>query len=346
MSETASILADTNRDSAKSVRVSYIISTRNRAKFLAEALRNAREFITPADELIVMDGASTDNTADVVAANRDIVTLFRSEPDSGEAHGFNKGILESKGRFIKFLTDDDYIYPDAMKQAIGVLEAHPEIDALLCGGESFSSGAEMQEKRFNGFHYLPNSRQLASDMMNIVFYVTCGVGLILSRRILSKTGLFDTTWLCVDTDYMSRMYTCKANFQYLNVKLFRHIEYGHSGMKRITERQRDAVRALIRCSHWDVAAGYTAASVASALNLSDYPNGNRVAEVLVLAMSFCNSRLPVLKFIAAGMRGINMCHRFSAKLMGRPLARSNIQANTAPCDCSPQIEPVWDGSLR
>src|SRR5438094_178863 len=94
-----------------SIRVSYLISTKNRAKYLAQTLHNVREFITPADELIVIDGASTDDTRQVVEANKDIVTSFLSEPDRGEAHGFNKGILLSRGEFIKFVTDDDYIYP-------------------------------------------------------------------------------------------------------------------------------------------------------------------------------------------------------------------------------------------
>ncbi len=76
-------------------RVSYLISTKNRAEYLDRTLQNVREFITPQDELIIMDGGSTDNTAEVVQKHGDIVTLFRSEPDSGEAHGYNKAILGS-----------------------------------------------------------------------------------------------------------------------------------------------------------------------------------------------------------------------------------------------------------
>ena len=47
-----------------SARVSYIITTRNRASFLDKALENVREFITPEDELIITDGGSTDDGAD------------------------------------------------------------------------------------------------------------------------------------------------------------------------------------------------------------------------------------------------------------------------------------------
>jgi len=46
----------------------------------------------------------------------------------GEAHGFNKGMMASRGRYVKVLTDDDYFYPDAMRQAITIMEQHPELE--------------------------------------------------------------------------------------------------------------------------------------------------------------------------------------------------------------------------
>ncbi len=45
------------------VRVSYAVVTRNRSSHLRALLANVREFIEPEDELIVVDGGSTDETA-------------------------------------------------------------------------------------------------------------------------------------------------------------------------------------------------------------------------------------------------------------------------------------------
>src|SRR5439155_11758122 len=83
------------------VRVSYVLSTRNRADLLDRALAGARELVGREDELIVVDGGSTDRTAAVVEAHADIVSVFLSEPDTGEAHGLNRGLLRARGRFIK-----------------------------------------------------------------------------------------------------------------------------------------------------------------------------------------------------------------------------------------------------
>ena len=54
--------------------------------------------------------------------NQDIVTTFLSEEDFGEAHAFNKGLFRARGRYIKPITDDDYYYPDAMRQVIQEIE--------------------------------------------------------------------------------------------------------------------------------------------------------------------------------------------------------------------------------
>src|SRR6266446_2815268 len=80
------------------VRVSYLMVTRNRGTYLSKALQNIREFITPEDELIIVDGGSTDDTKRIAAENADIISVFLSEPDRGEGHAVNKGLALIPGR--------------------------------------------------------------------------------------------------------------------------------------------------------------------------------------------------------------------------------------------------------
>ena len=125
-----------------SPRISYVLATKNRAGFLRKALERVRQWIQPQDELIVVDGGSTDDTRAVVNAHASLVTRFISEPDRGEAHAFNKGVLIAHGEYVKFLTDDDQLFAEGLRQAAGVLERSPEIDVLICGGESYLSRAD------------------------------------------------------------------------------------------------------------------------------------------------------------------------------------------------------------
>ena len=81
-------------------RLSYLLATRNRAGFLGPVLDNVAELLGPDDELIVIDGGSTDGTRELLERRRDVVSDFISEPDRGEAHALNKGILRARGRWI------------------------------------------------------------------------------------------------------------------------------------------------------------------------------------------------------------------------------------------------------
>jgi GT2 family glycosyltransferase len=362
MTETASILADTNRDPAKSVRVSYIISTRNRAKFLAEALRNAREFITPADELIIVDGASTDDTANVVEANRDIVTKFISEPDRGEAHGFNKGILASRGELIKFLTDDDYTYPDAMRQAVSIMESHPEIEAMVCGGESFVFEPQLQKNRFVEYVWLPPDRRQADGLQNVFCHAYCGVGLVLRRRTIAQAGLLDTSYLIVDTEYMARLLTHQLKFVYADIKLFRHIEYDHSGVKRMNERLRDVMRIVKRMERWDMIdhdgrfpEGAVLKEMSRSLDL--WPRGGGLSQWLECGERLQRSRLKIVFSLL--LRSIQFAFSVNDAIQKphAPRARVAIEdAATMPAaeNVTPVIEPnrlparvpEWDASVH
>ena len=65
-----------SEDTVYRPRVSYIMATKNHGEQLRKALDNVREFIQPADELVIVDGGSTDCTAAVIEENRDIITIF------------------------------------------------------------------------------------------------------------------------------------------------------------------------------------------------------------------------------------------------------------------------------
>src|SRR5262245_54150434 len=157
----------------ENIRVSYLITTWNRGKFLKETLANVREFFTPEDELIIIDGLSTDDTREIVEHNRDIVTTFLSEKDFGEGHAFNKGLFRARGRYIKPITDDDYYYPDAMRKLIQEIEGNPDLDAIQCGGENWK--LEDGQLVFSGARCVPS--QMSATPEAIFDFAFSGQGL-------------------------------------------------------------------------------------------------------------------------------------------------------------------------
>ncbi|MEP7305894.1 MAG: glycosyltransferase [Acidobacteriota bacterium] len=230
----------------ENIRVTYLITTRNRGMFLERTLDNVREFIEPEDELIIIDGASTDGTAEIVARSRDVVTTFISEQDSGEGHAFNKGLFRARGRYIKPITDDDYFYPDAMRRAIAEMEANPDVDAIQCGGEMWS--IENGRPIFRGFRSL--SADVAASAQS-VFDVHCGLGIILRRTALEKTGGVSNNYVSVDGDLTCRLVECACVVRYLDVNLYRWYLHSHSGcVNRQKELESGYLLFEIRLGRW------------------------------------------------------------------------------------------------
>ncbi len=322
----------------QAVRVSYLVSTKNRAPFLAETLTNVREFIGPEDELIIVDGASTDGTTELVAANRDLVTSFVTEPDSGEAHGFNKGIMLSRGKYIKFLTDDDYTFPDAMRQAVALLDANPEIDALICGGEHCfldSSGAVGSRRAA----YLPVGSRLQDNILTLFNKVTCGLGLLLNRRVIPRVGLLDTSFFCVDLEYMARLITSGTVVRYANLNLYRWTYHEHSGCRQTDRVRRDGARVLLRVGAWEpLVQIYPPSDLAEATGLSALRRGEKLAELIVQCDRIRRSPAGFVLTPAALM--------VQAVMSLAVFARDRFKGPPAQTHMPDPASVDWDGALR
>lgn len=204
-------------DAQAAKRVSFVMQTKNRAHLLGDALERCRTLKGPRDELIVIDGASTDSTKEVVERNKDIVDVFVSEPDINGPHAQNKAMLLARGAFIKYISDDDIFYPDAMNQAVDVLENHPEIDVLLCGGIKVSGGSLWAV-------YVPSGTSYGKHAEDVFRYsaATAGVGHVMRRSSLAKTGLFPLEYQLADAAYVLQSIARGATVRFCRLLLYKH----------------------------------------------------------------------------------------------------------------------------
>lgn len=326
-------------------RVTYILPTRNRATFLATTLGNIREFMTDEDELIVMDAASTDDTAAVVRANGDLVTTFVSEPDKGEAHALNKAILMTTGRYIKLLADDDYFYPAAMKQAILALETHPDCDALVTGGEDYRYVGEGKAPELLGYQQLPKGMALTGDYTGVFYYIPCGAGFFITRSCFARYGLFDTFIRPLDVEYMARLVRLGATFRYFDVNLYRHMEYPHSGGTALMdEHNRGLTRLLWENRRWEWLPGAEDPVLRDIVGKSLMPGnesaGLQLADILLNSVGLLNGQVPMLRcvsWLSKWLHGLRQARwRLSPSHEGPAGVRNRI--STTP--------PVWDGTVR
>ena len=111
-------------------RISVIIPTHHRPHLLIRAIESARAAATDV-EIIVVDDASTDNTAEVCGELAGI-NYVRVERNQGVAGARNIGIFESSAPYIAFLDDDDLRVPGSLDLQADVLDRNPGA-GFVCG---------------------------------------------------------------------------------------------------------------------------------------------------------------------------------------------------------------------
>lgn len=136
-------------------RVSVIIPTYERPHLLPRAVASASAAGSDI-EVIVVDDASTDETAEVCRTLPDI-NYIRVERNQGVAGARNIGILASTSKYIAFLDDDDLRLPGSLDLQVEALEANPEA-GFACGAMLMAD----QDCRPNGEVVRP--RQMGGDV--------------------------------------------------------------------------------------------------------------------------------------------------------------------------------------
>ena len=90
--------------------ISVIVAVYNGAKTLQHCIDSVSNQTYLNKELIIIDGCSTDGTIDILMTNNDKIAYWKSEPDNGIYHAWNKALGHASGDWICFLGSDDYLW--------------------------------------------------------------------------------------------------------------------------------------------------------------------------------------------------------------------------------------------
>jgi glycosyltransferase involved in cell wall biosynthesis len=113
------------------MRVTVIVCVRNGARFLARALESIVEQSRPVDEVLLVDGHSSDDTVNIA---RQFQVQVITQPGTGIANAYNTGLAHASGDYIAFLSHDDLWVPTKTSRQLEVLSQHP--NALYCVGQA------------------------------------------------------------------------------------------------------------------------------------------------------------------------------------------------------------------
>jgi len=110
--------------------VSVIILSWNCRDFLPRVVASVTRQAYPAVEVVIVDNASTDGTADTLAQFEGAATVLPQRENVGFARGMNLGFEASRGDYCVFLNCDAVLRPDFVANAVAHFERHPAVGVV------------------------------------------------------------------------------------------------------------------------------------------------------------------------------------------------------------------------
>jgi glycosyltransferase involved in cell wall biosynthesis len=159
-------------------KISIITVTKNSEAYLQDTIDSLSRQTYQNFEHIIIDGASSDQTLNIIKKNSDKISKWISEPDQGLYYAMNKGLNFCTGEIIGILNSDDVYFPDALSTVNDYFTKN-EIDFLF--------GSVLKHKLMHGFY--PKKIHWTFG-----FYTTHSVGFFIKRTSQNKIGPYNTKY--------------------------------------------------------------------------------------------------------------------------------------------------------
>lgn len=110
--------------------ISIVTPSYNQGRFIGRTISSVLGQNYANLEYIIQDGASNDDTFEVVDCFQDHRITFNSTPDDGQAHAINMGFSKSEGDIMGYLNSDDILLPGVLPFIANYFHRHPDVDVI------------------------------------------------------------------------------------------------------------------------------------------------------------------------------------------------------------------------
>jgi glycosyltransferase involved in cell wall biosynthesis len=223
------------------MRISIVTVAFNSAATIADTLRSVEEQTHPEIEHIVIDGGSSDGTAEIVRDVGRRVSAFVSEPDGGIYFGMNKGLARCTGDVVGFLNSDDvFASPGAVSR---IVEEFGRSSADVVHGDLVYVRREESDsvvRYWKASPFVPGSFSTGWCPAHPTFYAR--------RAVIERTGGFNTTYgVAADLEFMLRILEVQRSSSSMIPEVLVRMRVGgvsNSSLRGIYRQNIEVLRAI------------------------------------------------------------------------------------------------------
>lgn len=194
------------------MKFSIITATYNSQKFIESCIQSVLNQSYPNIELIIVDGASSDNTLQIIQSFNDPRVKIHSERDNGIYFALNKGVSLASGDVIGFLHSDDFFVHENVIEEIILELQNPNIQGV------YSNLKYVHHSNPN--QVIRNWKSKPYKPINLKFgWMPPHPTLFLKREVYDSIGLFNTNYrIAADYDWILRVFTdSRFTIKYLDM---------------------------------------------------------------------------------------------------------------------------------
>jgi glycosyltransferase involved in cell wall biosynthesis len=216
-----------------SIKFSIITIVRNDKTNIRKTLESVLQYDYDNIEYVVIDGASTDGTVDIIREYENDLVFFKSEPDRGIGDAWNKGLQQCSGDIIGILNAGDTYDTCALK--IVSDSHHIEDPQVIYYGQTYLIKDGTPSLITNDFN--PSKFYRGFGFMHTSCFVP--------KYVYDQIGQFSTKYkIAVDTDWLFRAFKKGIKFKELPYQNF--MDGNGVSMTNLRKARNEYLRQLIK----------------------------------------------------------------------------------------------------
>lgn len=212
------------------MRVSVIVPTYNRAKYVGRTIRSLLDQDWTKDnyEIVLINDGSKDQTSMVLDVFSDSIKVINLPQNMGLPHALNAGIKQARGEFVVRVDDDDYLHEDFLKTLCNFLEMNKDFDAVCCDYLVIDEKEQVVERK-----------DAEKDP------IACGI--MFRKDQLIDIGLYDENFLFREEEDLRKRYIKKYKIKRIELPLYRYMM--HSENMTLHKEKMDFFKNVLEKKH-------------------------------------------------------------------------------------------------